>query len=151
MPLGKLWPVFLVLCWSAVCLASIRGEMLGMRGRQEASLAAREKKVWKLAVRDSELAAVLHVTTYTSCATTRPPQALATPNPVLADPDTHVKVTVSFIIGTDGHVHSPLILESASPAEDRTVLKALHSWRYRPATCNGVPTEAEAKIEFYSR
>jgi hypothetical protein len=24
-------------------------------------------------------------------------------------------------------------------------------WRYRPALCNGVPTDAEAKVEFSSR
>jgi len=24
-------------------------------------------------------------------------------------------------------------------------------WRYRPAMCNGVPTEAEAKVEFSGR
>jgi TonB family protein len=60
------------------------------------------------------------------------------------------KVKVSFIIGTDGRVHSPLILESAG-AGDRTVLRTVRTWKYRPATCNGVPTETEGKIEFSSR
>jgi len=31
------------------------------------------------------------------------------------------------------------------------VLDTVLSWRYRPATCNGVPTEAEGKIAFSSR
>jgi len=30
-------------------------------------------------------------------------------------------------------------------------LEAVRFWRYRPAMCNGVPTEAEAKVEFSSR
>ena len=61
------------------------------------------------------------------------------------------KITVSFIIGTDGKVHSPLILESNGSSEDATVLNTIRAWRYRPAMCNGVPTEAEAKIGFSSR
>jgi outer membrane biosynthesis protein TonB len=48
-------------------------------------------------------------------------------------------------------VHSPLILESAGLQGDRHVLQTVRSWRYRPATCNGVPTETEGKIEFSSR
>ena len=32
-----------------------------------------------------------------------------------------------------GLVHSPLILESAGTPEDRTVLNAVRTWRYRPA------------------
>jgi TonB family protein len=67
----------------------------------------------------------------------------------IVDPNTRVKV--SFIIGTDGHVYSPLILESAGPVEDRTILDAVRAWRYRPATCNGSATETEAKVEFSSR
>jgi len=66
-------------------------------------------------------------------------------------PESSAKITVSFIVGTDGRVHSPLILESAGVSEDRTVLNAVRSWRYRPALCNGVPTEAEAKVEFSNR
>ena len=61
---------------------------------------------------------------------------------------TRSRIIVSFIVGTDGRVHSPFILESAGPAGDQTVLQAVQSWRYRPAMCNGVPTEVEAKIEF---
>jgi len=64
----------------------------------------------------------------------------------IADPSS--KVSVSFIIGTDGRVHSALILESAGPAEDRTILDTVRSWRYRPALCNGAATETEGKIEF---
>jgi TonB family protein len=85
------------------------------------------------------------------CEAEQPPQALATPDPVLDAKDVNTKASVSFIIGTDGRVHSALILESAGPSEDRTILDAVRLWRYRPALCNGVPTEAEAKVEFSSR
>lgn len=89
--------------------------------------------------------------TRSACGAVQPPQALATPDPLLEETDLSAKVSVSFIIGTDGRVHSALILASAGPNEDRTVLDAVRLWRYRPALCNGVPTEAEAKVEFSSR
>jgi TonB family protein len=81
----------------------------------------------------------------------QPPQALATPDPLLNENELNSKASVSFIVGTDGRVHSALILESAGANEDRTILDAVRFWRYRPALCNGVPTEAEAKVEFSSR
>jgi len=74
-----------------------------------------------------------------------------TPNPLVMPVRDRSRVKVSFIIGIDGHVHSPLILESAGPVGDRSVLNAVKLWRFRPATCNGVPTEIEDKIEFSSR
>ncbi len=114
-------------------------------------LSSYEDQVWFAATHNSEFAAVPHTSAQNRCEATAPPQALATPNPILDRPDPSSKVTVSFIIGTDGRVHSPLVLESAGSVEDRTVLDAVRSWRYRPAMCNGVPTEAEAKIEFSSR
>jgi TonB family protein len=110
-------------------------------------LTAREAHAWKSEVHGSQYAAVPH-TTRSSCAATQPPEALTTPNPLLDQPDASTKITVSFIIGTDGRVHSPFVLESAGPEEDRTILDTVSSWRYRPALCNGVPTEAEGKIEF---
>ena len=35
-----------------------------------------------------------------------------------------------------------------NPSEEGAVLKAMRSWRYRPAKCNGVPIDAEARIQF---
>jgi len=101
--------------------------------------------------RDSQFAAIGHLTSSQSCASTQPPQALATPDPLLEVSGLTSKITVSFIVGTDGRVHSPLILEGSGAPEDRAVLEAVSSWRYRPATCNGVPTESEGKIAFSSR
>lgn len=112
------------------------------------SLAVREGQIWGSALRDSSFAAMLHASADTTCEASQPPEPLATPNPLISiiDPDT--RVSVSFIIGTDGRVHSPLILESAGPAEDRTILDTVRSWRYRPGMCNGAATDSEAKIEF---
>ena len=82
------------------------------------------------------------------CSLTTLPEPLATPDPLLDSVGQDAHVTVSFIIGTDGRTHSPLILESAGSAPDRAVLRMVRSWRFRPATCNGVPTDFEGKIQF---
>jgi TonB family protein len=135
---------------TALCLASIGSAPDQVAGGQ-ISLAEREHHVWSSAVHDSEFAAMAHPAVRAECGAVQPPQALATPDPLLDEADLNSKVSVSFIIGTDGRVHSALILESAGPNEDRTILDAVRFWRYRPALCNGVPTEAEAKVEFSSR
>jgi TonB family protein len=111
-------------------------------------LAEREGQVWPRSVHGSRFADIPHTTGHNSCGATQPPEALTTPDPILDQPGTPAKVTISFIIGTDGRVHSPFVLESAGPTKDRTVLQTVSFWRYRPAMCNGVPTEAEGKIEF---
>ena len=115
------------------------------------TLQEREHKVWKTPIRASEFSDIPHVSARARCEDTRPPQALTTPDPLMVPPAAGIKVKVSFIIGADGRVHSPLILESAGVAGDRNVLQTVRAWRYRPATCNGVPTEAEGKIEFSRR
>jgi TonB family protein len=147
MPVRRSCSFLLVALASAACLASARGPFARPAS---VSLAARESQVWASALHDSEFAAMLH-TAGASCEASEPPEPLATPNPLLDIAEPSSKVRVSFIIGTDGRVHSPLILESAGPAEDRTILDTVRSWRYRPAMCNGAATETEAKIEFSSR
>lgn len=146
MPLRKSYSILLIAA-SALCYASVPAGSPSLYP----PLAAREYQLWAPTVHDSEFAAMAHAAVRDSCAATQPPEALATPNPLLEPAEASSRISVSFIIGTDGRVHSPLILESAGPNEDRTVLDAVRSWRYRPALCNGVPTEAEAKIEFSSR
>jgi len=84
------------------------------------------------------------------CEASQPPQALATPDPMTPPPRSVAKVAVSFIIGVDGRVHSPIILESAGPTEDHDILGAILAWRYRPALCNAIPIETESKVEFSS-
>jgi TonB family protein len=112
------------------------------------TLAARENQIWASPVRDSKYAAMLRASAGNNCEASQPPEPLATPNPLLDIANPSAKVSVSFIIGTDGRVHSALILESAGSTQDRTILDTVRSWRYRPALCNGAATETEGKIEF---
>lgn len=119
--------------------------------RSHVSLAAREQELWASATHNSEFGNVLHATAPPNCEMVQPPQALATPNPVLDTIQSNGTITVTFIIGTDGMVHSPLILQSIGASEDRVVLHTIESWRYRPATCNGIPTESEGKVLFSGR
>ncbi|MFZ0800342.1 MAG: TonB family protein [Terriglobales bacterium] len=85
------------------------------------------------------------------CASVSLPEALLTPDPLLPVQDHDMKVRVSFIVGADGYVHSAFILDSGGPEEDRIVLRAVRFWRYRPALCNGVPTDYEALVRFSIR
>jgi len=144
------WLVLALGMAPVLCSASVHIEPFWGRAVHE-SLITHERQLWIAAIHESEFASVPRAATRISCQATRQPEALATPDPLLATADATAKITVSFIIGTDGRVHSPLILESVGSWEDRTVLDAVRSWRYRPAMCNGVPAEAEARIEFSSQ
>jgi len=88
-----------------------------------------------------------------SCEANTPPEPLATPNPLLDSAD-HVQLTVSFVVGIDGHVYGPVVLEGTREGvkveQARPVVDAVRLWRFRPAVCNGAPTESEAKVEFSS-
>jgi TonB family protein len=152
MRVRRLCALLLVVLASATSLASATGPRFQVSARPSSfALAARERQMWTSALHDSKFAAMLHATASTNCEASEPPEPLATPNPLLDAAEPSAKVSVSFIIGTDGRVHSPLILESAGPTEDRTILDTVRSWRYRPAMCNGAATETEGKIEFSSR
>jgi TonB family protein len=142
----RIWPIFLILSLPAA--ASIPSASPQLR---QAVLLEREHKIWKTPIRASQFSDVPHVSARSRCEDTQPPEALTTPDPLIIPVSAGTKVKVSFIIGSDGRVHSPLILESAGPVGDRNVLQTVRAWRYRPATCNGVPTEAEGKIEFSRR
>jgi TonB family protein len=115
------------------------------------SIADREHQVFKSLTRTAEFNSIRHISSIPGCEDVRPPEALTTPEPLLGPSPRVRKVKVSFIVGTDGHVRSPLILESAGMAGDHRVLQTVRTWRYRPATCNGVPAETEGNIEFSSR
>jgi TonB family protein len=136
-----------MLLLSNFCMASVHPQVT----RMLTPLAEREHALRSAPVHFSEFSAVPHYSARSRCERTHPPEALTTPNPIVGPIDPAVKVRVSFIVGADGRVHSPLILESAGNSEDQTILETVRSWRYRPAMCNGVPTETEGKIEFSSR
>jgi TonB family protein len=149
MLLQKLWPLLLFV-HSLACFAST--EFVSPRtSERQSSLFHREQQAWQLAVHDSKFLPVPHSSNQTSCAETAVPEPIATPNPMLERIDPETRLSVSFIVGTDGRVHSPFILDSAGLPEAGNALSAVRSWRYRPATCNGVPTEAEARVEFSTR
>jgi TonB family protein len=142
----RLWPCLLTLTLAASSSASVQLPL-----PRPALLTEREHQVWKTPNRAAEFTDIPHTSARSRCEDSQPPQALATPDPLLVPAEAGLKVKVSFIVGADGHVHSPLILRSAGPAGDRNVLRTVRTWRYRPATCNGVPMEAEGKIEFSRR
>ena len=145
------WPILLMTVVLLASSVSAFGSLPRVSsGPRATSLSARETLVWAFPLRDSRFAAMLR-TSGGSCEASEPPEPLATPNPLLDVAEPKSRVSVSFIIGTDGRVHSALILESAGPAEDRTILDTVRSWRYRPAMCNGAATDTEAKVQFSSR
>ena len=114
-------------------------------------LTQREQNLRRMPAHISEFVPVFQPLTSSRCGDVRPPEALLTPDPMLRVQDGDLHVRVSFIVGSDGHVHSPFILDSSGPEEDQLILRAVRRWRYRPALCNGVPTESEARVRFAPR
>jgi TonB family protein len=110
-----------------------------------------EKTLRRVPAHISEFSPVSEPLALPKCGTVRPPEALLTPDPLLHAEDDDMNVRVSFIVGSDGHVHSAFVLNSGGPDEDQIVLRAVRFWRYRPALCNGVPTDSEALIRFSVR
>jgi TonB family protein len=148
----RIWPailVFMVTFIPAVTLAV--GTPMPHQLSATREFEQRESRMSQTLTRASQFVDVPHISSQPACEDVQPPEALTTPDPLFTTSARGQKVKVSFIIGTDGRVHSPLILESAGLAGDRHVLQTVRTWRYRPATCNGVPTETEGKIEFSSR
>jgi TonB family protein len=141
----RIWPA--ILLFLPVVAVAVSTTVPRLRS---ATLEQRESQMSRTLARASQFVDVLHISR-PACQDVQPPEALTTPDPLFTPAARGQKVKVSFIIGTDGRVHSPLILVSAGLAGDRHVLQTVRTWRYRPATCNGVPTETEGKIEFSSR
>ena len=143
---GRIWPA-IVFAIPAVALAVTTPPPMV----RSSTLEQRERQVSRTLRRASQYVDVPHISSQPACADVQPPEALTTPDPLFTTTANGRRVKVSFIIGIDGRVHSPLILQSAGIAGDRRVLQTVRTWRYRPATCNGVPTETEGKVEFSSR
>jgi TonB family protein len=110
-----------------------------------------EKTLRRVPAHISEFSPVSEPLALPKCGNVRPPEALLTPDPLLHAQDDDMNVRVSFIVGSDGHVHSAFVLNSGGSDEDQIVLRAVRFWRYRPALCNGVPTDSEALIRFSIR
>ena len=118
---------------------------------QRSTPAQMEKKLRRVPAHISEFAPVSEPLALGKCGDVRPPEALLTPDPLLHAQSDDLKVRVSFIVGADGRVHSAFVLDSGGADEDLAVLRAVRYWRYRPALCNGVPTDAEALVRFSVR
>jgi len=144
----RLWLGILVTLAPVVLLAGVKPASL--RPPTE-SLEDRERQVSRDVTRAAEFNSVRHISSLPSCENVQPPEPLTTPDPLFGHSLRPQKVKVSFIVGIDGRVRSPLILQSAGMAGDQRVLQTIRTWRYRPATCNGVPAETEGNIEFSSR
>jgi TonB family protein len=110
-----------------------------------------EKTLRRVPAHISEFAPVSQPLALPKCGNVRPPEALLTPDPLLHVQADDLSIRVSFIVGSDGHVHSAFVLDSGGPDEDQIVLRAVRFWRYRPALCNGVPTDSEALVRFSVR
>jgi TonB family protein len=124
-----------------------RGAILNpRRSRLDLSLAYSEQSLRRVPMHTSEFSPLTPSLARATCADSRPPEALATPDPLVQLDD--LSVRVSFIVDADGRVESPFILESAGISGDQAVLGAVRYWRFRPALCNGVPTEMEARVRF---
>ncbi|MGB9233813.1 MAG: TonB family protein [Terriglobales bacterium] len=110
-----------------------------------------ERKLRRAPAHVAELTPTSPALSVPMCESIQPAEALLTPDPLLPlEPDNPL-VRVSFIIGSDGRVHSAFVLFSGGSDEDVAVLRAVRAWRYRPALCNGVPTESEVRVRFSVR
>lgn len=107
-----------------------------------------EQNLRRVPAHMSEFSPVSEPLALPRCGSVRPPEALLTPDPLLNFQDDDINVRVSFIVGSDGKVHSAFVLDSGGPGGDQMVLRAVRFWRYRPALCNGVPTDSEARVRF---
>jgi len=114
-------------------------------------LAQLEKGLSRTPVHIAQFAPVEEPLALPKCGSVHPPEALVTPDPLLYGNDDGMDVSVNFIVGADGHVHSAFVMESGGPTVDQSVLRVIRLWRYRPALCNGVPTDAEASVRFRIR
>jgi TonB family protein len=145
--------------FSTAAMLTIFGGILGWCSTPHASrvdadptsLAGREARLHHVPVHASEFSPLAEPLALPRCGASRPPEALATPDPLLKIEDVNLRVRVSFVVGADGHVYSPFIMDSGGPSEDRVVLHVVQRWRYRPAMCNGVPTDSEARVLFSNR
>jgi TonB family protein len=146
-------PMRLALCLFAALMLqqTLQGIVSERSIRSHDDLSTVEQRLRSSAVHGAYFAALSSSVIRNSCQADSQPEALATPDPLLGFSSSQSRITVSFIIGTDGRIQSPLILSSDNPAEDSDILQTVRSWRYRPALCNGAPTEAEARVEFSNR
>src|SRR5262249_7161739 len=117
----RIWPAILLLTVN-VCAFSANTPAPNLH---TTSLLTPEYEMSPIMHRASQFATVANISESPSCEDAQPPQALSTSSPLFAASSYGHKVKISFIIGTDGRVHSPLILESSGLTGDWHVLQAV--------------------------
>jgi len=79
------------------------------------------------------------------------PVPIYEPDPEYSDAARKAKfqgtVVVGVIIGVDGHVYDPKILQPLGLGLDQKALEAVKLWRFEPAKKNGHPVRVAANIE----
>ena len=137
-----------ILCLALMCQLPAAAELASRTSSKalQGRAGAHNGAFGRLVVRTSTFRGMEHGLVH-GCESAAPPQPIATPSPMLDSTD-NTELTVSFVVGTDGRVHSALVLESNRLQDARLILDTVRLWRFRPAVCNGAPTEAEANVEF---
>jgi TonB family protein len=129
------WGVVVILLLAGVCSASIPPQRPGPHAKGRA-------------VSDADWTPPFEANG--RCPAVLPPKPLATPLPALPKAG-RGNLKIRFVIGVDGRLHKLAVVNSAGRTADSKAFNALRQWRYEPATCNGVPMEAEGTVEFPGR
>jgi TonB family protein len=81
----------------------------------------------------------------------KPPRAMHTPEPKYSKSaraqKIHGIVTVSLIIGTDGHTFDVKVVKSLEPSLDANTIAAAKTWKFVPATKDGRPIAVRMNVE----
>jgi TonB family protein len=56
------------------------------------------------------------------------------------------QVIFYVLIGSDGTVHNPVVIQTAGESWDSAALDALRRWQYEPAKCGDTPVEFETEV-----
>ena len=106
------------------------------------AVSEQQSAAWKEAVRFAPVRGRQN-----SCAIYTPPQAISRRAPL--DVADGVSATLNFVVTQHGEVNDVVLLDFAG-ISDQAVAKAVAGWRFRPATCDGVPTDSEATLQLRS-
>ena len=102
--------VFGLMCNATASVGRVTASSNAFRPALEPS----ETTLWHSPWQDElQFAFITQAVARARCEADQPPEALTTPNPWMDRGDETMRIVVSFIVGTDGRVHSPFILESA--------------------------------------
>ena len=109
-----LWPsrrstrTLLLAALGVVCLAVLTWSSVTVPSRilPQAPLKRTEMTLLGAPFHNSEFSSISRSLALPKCGEVRPPEALLTPDPLLDIQDEDLTVRVSFIVGSDGNVHS---------------------------------------------